>query len=159
MPIEQVSPELERIVSLDQEVEELGSGYRVGEGPLWWQEGGYLLFSEVRGNRRRKWAPGEGVTVLQEPTNNANGLTRDPQGRLIMCEGGTRRVTRMEPDGVSQLWLTAIMGGVSTDRMMWSSNLTGASTSRTRGDHPRSWTWTSRECIACLQTWAVSTCW
>ena len=70
VPIEQVSPELERIVSLDQEVEELGSGYRVGEGPLWWQEGGYLLFSEVRGNRRRKWAPGEGVTVLQEPTNN-----------------------------------------------------------------------------------------
>ena len=99
MPIEQVSPELERIVSLDQEVEELGSGYIVGEGPLWWQEGGYLLFSEVRGNRRRKWAPGEGVTVLQEPTNNANGLTRDPQGRLIMCEGGARRVTRMEPDG------------------------------------------------------------
>jgi len=99
VPIEQVSPELERIVSLDQEVEELGSGYIVGEGPLWWQEGGYLLFSEVRGNRRRKWAPGEGVTVLQEPTNNANGLTRDPQGRLIMCEGGARRVTRMEPDG------------------------------------------------------------
>ena len=37
--------------------------------------------------------------MLQEPTNNANGLTRDPQGRLIMCEGGARRVTRMEPDG------------------------------------------------------------
>ncbi len=53
MPIEQVSPELERIVSLDQEVEELGSGYIVGEGPLWWQEGGYLLFSEVRGMIRR----------------------------------------------------------------------------------------------------------
>lgn len=99
MPIERLSPELERIVSLDQEVEVLGRGFVGGEGPLWWKEGGYLLFSEVRGNRRRKWSPEEGVTVFHEPTNNANGLTRDPQGRLIMCEGGTRRVTRMEPDG------------------------------------------------------------
>ena len=99
MPIEQLSPELARIVSLDQEVEVLGRGFVGGEGPLWWKEGGYLLFSEVRGNRRRKWSPEEGVTVFHEPTNNANGLARNPQGRLIMCEGGTRRVTRMEPDG------------------------------------------------------------
>ncbi len=99
MPIHQVLPELERIVSLNQEVEVLGTGYAGGEGPLWWNEGQYLLFSEVRGNRRRKWSPGEGVTLVQEPTNNANGLTRDPQGRLVMCEGGARRVTRMEPDG------------------------------------------------------------
>lgn len=99
MPIEQKSPELERIVSLDQDIEVLGAGYVGGEGPLWWQEDRCLLFSEVRGNRRRKWSPGEGVSLVQEPTNNANGLTRDPQGRLVMCEGGARRVTRVEPDG------------------------------------------------------------
>jgi len=99
MSIQQVSPELESIVSLNQEIEELGRGYLVAEGPLWWKEEGYLLFSEVRGNRRRKWSPEEGVTLLQEPTNNANGLTRDLQGRLILCEGGAHRVTRMESDG------------------------------------------------------------
>lgn len=99
MSIQQVSPELEHIVSLNQELEELGSGYLVAEGPLWWKEEGYLLFSEVRGNRRRKWSPEEGVTLLQEPTNNANGLTRDLQGRLLLCEGGAHRVTRMELDG------------------------------------------------------------
>ena len=102
MPIEQLSPELERIVSLDQEVEELGSGYggdSVAEGPLWWKEGGYLLFSDIGNNKRMKWAPGEGVTLFHEPTNNANGLARDPQGRLVACEGGARRVTRLEPDG------------------------------------------------------------
>ena len=99
MPIEQVLPELERIVSRDQEVEVLGTGYVGGEGPLWWHEGQFFLFSEVRGNRRRKWSAGEGVTLVQEPTNNANGLTRDPQGRLITCEGGARRVTRAEPNG------------------------------------------------------------
>jgi len=39
------------------------------------------------------------VSVFQEPTNRANGLTRDLQGRLIACEHDTRRVTRQEPDG------------------------------------------------------------
>ena len=99
MPIEMVSPELEHIVSGSQEIEELGNGYTVAEGPLWWREEGYLLFNEVRGNRRRKWSPRHGVTLLQEPSNNANGLTRDPKGRLLLCEGGANRVTRVEPDG------------------------------------------------------------
>lgn len=99
MPIEQLSPELERIVSADAEVEVLSSGYVVAEGPLWQPEDNSLLFSEVRGNRRWKWSEAEGVTLVQEPTNNANGLTRDPQGRLVMCEGGARRVSRVEHDG------------------------------------------------------------
>ena len=63
MPVEQVAPELERIVSLDQEVEELGSGYGgdlVAEGPLWWAEGGYLLFSDMGNSRRLKWSRGGG---------------------------------------------------------------------------------------------------
>ncbi|MDA1217826.1 MAG: SMP-30/gluconolactonase/LRE family protein [Chloroflexi bacterium] len=99
MPILQLSPDLAQIVAPDQEIEELGSGYQVAEGPLWWQEEVYLLFNEVRGNRRRKWTPTEGVSLLQEPSNNANGLTRDLQGRLILCEGGARRVTRVEDNG------------------------------------------------------------
>ena len=102
MPIEQTAPALERIVSRDQEVEWLGSGYgggAVAEGPVWWKEGGYLLFSDIGNNQRLKWAPGEGVSEFHEPTNNANGLTRDNRGRLIACEHGTRRVTRLEPDG------------------------------------------------------------
>lgn len=103
MPIEQISPEVERIVSLDQEPEELGTGYGgeagPAEGPLWWKEGGYLLFSDIGNNRRMKWSPEQGVTLVSEPTNYANGLTRDLQGRLIACEHGTRRVTRQEPDG------------------------------------------------------------
>ena len=99
MGILQLSPKMAHMVSPDQEIEELGNGYEVAEGPLWWQEEGYLLFSEVRGNRRRKWSPTEGVSLLQEPSNNANGLTRDLQGRLILCEGGAHRVTRMESNG------------------------------------------------------------
>ncbi len=103
MPIEQVARELERIVSRSQRIEEQASGFGgdfgPAEGPVWWKEGGYLLFSDIHNNRRVKWTPGEGATTFHEPTNYANGLTRDRQGRLVACEHGTRRVTRLDPDG------------------------------------------------------------
>jgi gluconolactonase len=115
VPIEQIASGLERIVSLNQEVEWLASGYGgvdehgrragVAEGPVWWKaggwwkEGGYLLFSDIAPSRRHRWTPEKGVTVHRESTNMANGLTRDRQGRLIACEHGTRRVTREELDG------------------------------------------------------------
>ena len=43
--------------------------------------------------------PGQGVTVFQENTHQANGLTRDQQDRIVACEHETRRVTRRELDG------------------------------------------------------------
>jgi gluconolactonase len=103
MPIEKRSPGLERLVDVRQEIEELASGFGgaagPAEGPVWWQEGGYLLFSDIGNNRRMKWTPDASVALVQEPTNEANGLTRDLQGRLIACEHLARRVTRQDPDG------------------------------------------------------------
>ena len=32
-----------------------------------------------------KWAEGQEITVNREPSDRANGLTRDVQGRLIAC--------------------------------------------------------------------------
>ena len=103
MPIEQHAQELERIVSLNEEIKALGTGYGgaqgPAEGPLWWKEGNYLLFSDIHNDQRMKWSEGQGVSVFAEPTNRANGLTRDLQGRLIACEHDSRRVTRLESDG------------------------------------------------------------
>src|SRR5215468_8911100 len=103
MPIEQHAPGLERIVDLNQEIEELARGFGgergPAEGPVWWQEEGCLIFSDIGNNRRMKWAPGAGATLVQEPTNEANGLTRDRQGRLVACEHLARRVPRQDPDG------------------------------------------------------------
>jgi gluconolactonase len=115
MPIEQTGTGLERIIALNQEVEWLASGFGritekgvhgVAEGPVWWKaggwwkEGGFLLFSDNAYDRRHKWDPKTGnVSVYREPTNNANGLTRDRQGRLVACEHDSRRVTREELDG------------------------------------------------------------
>ena len=101
--IEQLAPELEKILSPLQTIEHLAEGFGgpqgPAEGPLWWQEAGYLLFSDIHNNRRMKYEPGKGVSLFLEPTNRANGLTRDLQGRLIACEHDTRRVTRLEQDG------------------------------------------------------------
>jgi len=101
--IEQLAPELERILSTSEPILDLADGFGgpqgPAEGPLWWKEGGYLLFSDIHNNKRMKFTPGAGVTLFQEPTNRANGLTRDLQGRLIACEHDSRRVTRQEHDG------------------------------------------------------------
>ena len=102
MPIEQNSPELGRLLATDQEVEELGSGYGgdmgPAEGPVWWKEGGHLRFSDMHNQRRMKWDETEGVTLLAQLANNANGLTRDLHGRIIACQHVLRRVARLEHD-------------------------------------------------------------
>ena len=101
--IEQLAPELDKIISPSEPIQELAEGFGgplgPAEGPVWWKEGGYLLFSDIHNNRRMKYTPGQGVSVFQEPTNRANGLTRDLKGRLVACEHDTRRVTRQELDG------------------------------------------------------------
>jgi gluconolactonase len=101
--IEPFAPELEQIIAASEPIQELADGFGgplgPAEGPVWWKEGLYLLFSDIHHNRRMKYVPGQGVSVFQEPTNRANGLTRDLQGRLLACEHDTRRVTRQELDG------------------------------------------------------------
>jgi gluconolactonase len=101
--IEQLDPSLDKIIDTSQPVQELASGLGgplgPAEGPVWWKEGGYLLFSDIHNSRRMKYTPGQGVAIFKEGTNRANGLTRDLQGRLVACEHDTRRVTRQELDG------------------------------------------------------------
>ncbi|HEX5321099.1 MAG TPA: SMP-30/gluconolactonase/LRE family protein [Stellaceae bacterium] len=101
--IEKLAPGLDGIVSTDAEIRYLADGYGgeqgPAEGPLWWREGSYLLFSDIHNDKRMKYEPGKGASLFLEPTNRANGLTRDLQGRLLACEHDSRRVTRLELDG------------------------------------------------------------
>ncbi len=103
MRIEQLARELGSIVATSEEILKLADGYGgdIGpaEGPLWIAEGRYLLFNDIQTARRMKFTPGQGVSVAMEKTNEANGLTRDTQGRIVCAEHATRRVTRYEPDG------------------------------------------------------------
>jgi gluconolactonase len=81
-------------------VERLATGMRWCEGPVYFGDGRYLLFSDIPNNRIMRWDEETGnVTVFRRPSNNANGNTRDRQGRLVTCEHDARRVTRTEYDG------------------------------------------------------------
>jgi gluconolactonase len=79
-------------------VKRLATGFDWTEGPVWFGDAGCLLFSDIPNNRILRWSE-DGVTTYRQPSNYANGHTRDRQGRLVSCEHGTRRVTRTEWDG------------------------------------------------------------
>ena len=81
-------------------IERLATGCRWSEGPIWFGDGRYLLWSDIPNNRIMRWDEVTGqVSAYREPSNFANGQTRDRVGRLITCEHGGRRVTRTEYNG------------------------------------------------------------
>lgn len=88
-----------KYVLFNAALEKLHGGMRWVEGPVWFGDGDYLLWSDIPNNRLMRWIDGVGASIFRAPSNYANGNTRDKQGRLITCEHGTRRVTRTEWDG------------------------------------------------------------
>ncbi len=81
-------------------VERLATGCYWAEGPVWFGDGRHLLFSDIPNNRILRWDDGSGaLSEFRKPSNHANGLARDRQGRLLTCEHLGRRVTRTEYDG------------------------------------------------------------
>jgi gluconolactonase len=86
------------LVDEDAELERLGTGFTFTEGPIW-NPAGYLLFSDMPGDVRRRWDAETGVTEVANPSNKGNGMTLDDDGRLVVCEHVTSSVVRMDPDG------------------------------------------------------------
>ncbi|MBE0624395.1 MAG: SMP-30/gluconolactonase/LRE family protein [Burkholderiales bacterium] len=81
-------------------LERLASGCRWAEGPLWLGDMRCLIWSDVPNNRMLRWDEASGnVSEFRNPSGNANGNTRDLQGRLLTCEHGGRRISRTEHDG------------------------------------------------------------
>lgn len=81
-------------------VERIATGGRWLEGPVWFGDGRYLLWSDIPNDRMMRWDEESGnVSVFRKPANLANGNTRDRLGRLVTCESAARRVTRTEYDG------------------------------------------------------------
>jgi gluconolactonase len=80
-------------------LEQLATGSRWAEGPVYFPAGDYLLWSDIPSNRVMQWAEGMGTRVFSHGANNCNGATRDAQGRRITCEHLSRSVVRFEPDG------------------------------------------------------------
>lgn len=92
-------PRFQHLIIGSAALEELYSGCRWAEGPVWFGDANQLVWSDIPNQRMLRWAEGGGVSVFRSPSNFTNGNTRDRQGRLVSCEHGLRRVTRTEPDG------------------------------------------------------------
>jgi len=92
-------------------IERIASGFRWAEGPVYFRDGGYLLWSDIPNNRMMRWLEEDGhVSVFRTPSNYSNGNTRDREGRLITCEHDARRVTRTEPDGTITVLIDSFEG-------------------------------------------------
>lgn len=109
--IERVDTRFDALVPADAVVEKVADGFTWVEGPVWSREGGYLLFSEIPSNSIYKWKESEGVSLYLRPSGytgkepfpgkepGSNGLAFDATGRLVLCEHGDRRITRLEANG------------------------------------------------------------
>ncbi len=92
-------------------VERLFTGCRWSEGPVYFGDGRYVLWSDIPNDRILKWEEETGaVSVYRKSSNNANGNTRDRQGRLVTCEHRGRRVIRTEYDGAITVLADSFQG-------------------------------------------------
>lgn len=109
--IVRLDPRFDSLVPRDAALEKVATDHEWVEGPVWNRKEGYLLFSDIPNNAVYKWEAGKGETMFLKPSGytgkepftgrepGSNGLTYDPQGRLVLCEHGDRRVARLEADG------------------------------------------------------------
>ncbi|MFE1598691.1 SMP-30/gluconolactonase/LRE family protein [Methylobacterium sp. ID0610] len=110
-------------------IERIATGFRWAEGPVYFRDGGYLIWSDIPNNRLMRWLEEDGhVSVFRTPSHYTNGNTRDREGRLISCEHDARRVTRTEHDGRIVTLIDAFEGKplnapndvvVSSDGTIW----------------------------------------
>jgi gluconolactonase len=105
--IERLDPRFDAIVPKDARVERLADGFDWSEGPVWDKATGSLLFSDVPMNTVFRWKDGKGISVFLKPSGytgatpragepGSNGLTMSPDGKLVLCQHGDRRVARLE---------------------------------------------------------------
>ncbi len=90
-------------------LERIATGFQFVEGPVWKDSAG-ILFSDIPANTVYAWTASAGAQAYMSPSGNSNGLTLDPQGRLILTQTGLRRVARRESNGV-QTSLASAYGG------------------------------------------------
>lgn len=113
---------LDELVPKDAKIEVLATGFEWSEGPAWSrEEGGFLLFSDIPRNSVMKWSEAKGLSLFLKPSGftgpsaygnepGSNGLGFDAEGRLLSCEHGDRRVSRIEKGGGKKTLVDSYQG-------------------------------------------------
>lgn len=92
-------PIFEELTISGAKLTRVASGMQWTEGPAYFAQGDYYIWSDIPNNRVYQWQPGGAVRVFDDDPNYSNGHTVDQQGRMVSCEHFSRRVTRREHDG------------------------------------------------------------
>ncbi len=140
-----LDPRFHGLVLGNAGIERIATGFRFTEGPVWFGDGRFLLFSDIPSDRIYRWDETTGgISVFREPSHYANGHTRDRRGRLIGCEHDTQRLTRTEYDGIVTVLADSFEGKkltgpndvvVKSDGTIWFSD-NGAGTRGNYLGHP-----------------------
>ena len=130
--IKTLDPRFSSLVLGNAAIERIATGMRFCEGPVWFGDGRYLLWSDIPNDRIMKWEEETGaVSVFRKPSHYANGNTRDRQGRLVTCEHDTQHLTRTEYDGTVTILAESFEGKpltgpndvvVKSDNSVWFSD-------------------------------------
>ena len=97
--VEILDPAFKAVLAPNSAVRKVADGFQFTEGPVWIEDGKYLLFSDIPADTIFRWEEGKGASVFRKPSHNSNGNAVDREGRLVTCEHGSRTVTRTEKDG------------------------------------------------------------
>jgi len=110
MAVEVKSDKLTELVDPNVEVEQVGTGFIFTEGPIWHPQENFLLFSDMPGDVRRRWTPDGNIEEVMRPANKCNGMTRDAELNLLVCEHSTSSVVRERADGTRETLATHYQG-------------------------------------------------
>lgn len=108
--VDRRTPEFDALIAPGVEMEKLAEGFDWSEGPVWMRKTREVLFSDVPANKIFSWSEKNGLQVFLEPSGytgralkfrepGSNGLTTDRGGRLLICQHGDRRISRLNADG------------------------------------------------------------
>lgn len=96
-------PRFHDLIDITAAPERIGGAFIFTEGPVWHPLEGYLVFSDMPGDKRRRWSAAGGVSEISNETHKANGMTRDREMNLLICEHATSAVTRIAPSGAREV--------------------------------------------------------
>lgn len=105
--IERLDPRFDELFDEDAQMEKLSEGFEWAEGPAWNKQERFLVFSDIPNNVVNRWVPGKALSLFLKPSGytgkqtrggemGSNGLVYDPQGRLVLCQHGDRRIARLK---------------------------------------------------------------
>jgi gluconolactonase len=106
--IDRWDPAMDAIVPKDWKIEKLAEGFGWAEGPIWVKSGGYLLFTDVPGNKMWKWSAKGGAEKFLDPSGavsfdpaiwreaGANGLAIDGPDSILIADTGNRGIQRLD---------------------------------------------------------------